>query len=471
MSAGTSLRAPLSRRRRPILFPIETINRELDFRLMLAVLFASPTRRIFIGQHDAMHDLVPSMHGGVYVGKNIFRTPPPTDLATYHMLKNQGFAVTYLHEEGAFFRGQESDWRRRMDSQFDPRVFGTDDLICTWGSFQSGHVQERAPNLVSRVRVTGHPRFDLYKPTYRGYLEQDAAAIRRKHGRFVLINTNLALANHGRGLQHVFAGSMWPQENGDAQRRHIDAWANNSRVLASLVSLVSAMANDHPDVAFIVRPHPSENHGLYRTVFAATPNVHVIHEGPVGPWLLAAAAMIHDGCTTAVEAQLAGTPVLTFQPAQDPRFDSYVPNLMGHQCGTDDEARRALSTMLEGDSPSTNDELPERALGLLYNFEHDSFAALLAAMTEAEGCVRGNSRSPRLAEVQRQHLARRARLAVRRPAYRFSPAAARRHAYHHTKFYGFSRPVVHTRLERIQQMLNKRVTARQMSDQLIVIDG
>ena len=41
-------------RRTDILFPIETINRELDFRLWLACLHASPHRRIFIGQHDTM---------------------------------------------------------------------------------------------------------------------------------------------------------------------------------------------------------------------------------------------------------------------------------------------------------------------------------------------------------------------------------------------------------------------------------
>ena len=58
-----------------ILLPIETINRELDFKLFLGVMYARQDNRIYIGQHDLLHnDLLPLLRGGIYVGKNVFLT-------------------------------------------------------------------------------------------------------------------------------------------------------------------------------------------------------------------------------------------------------------------------------------------------------------------------------------------------------------------------------------------------------------
>jgi hypothetical protein len=41
-----------------LLFPIEIMNRELDFRLFLAAYCARPNNRIFIGQTDAIYRVI-----------------------------------------------------------------------------------------------------------------------------------------------------------------------------------------------------------------------------------------------------------------------------------------------------------------------------------------------------------------------------------------------------------------------------
>jgi hypothetical protein len=55
-----------------ILFPIEITNRELDFRLFLAVYCAQPQHRIFVGEYNAIQRVMENSRGGLYVGKNIF---------------------------------------------------------------------------------------------------------------------------------------------------------------------------------------------------------------------------------------------------------------------------------------------------------------------------------------------------------------------------------------------------------------
>ena len=55
-----------------ILLPIETINREIDFKLVLAGLLANSGNKIFIGQHNFLNILLNKFENGIYVGKNVF---------------------------------------------------------------------------------------------------------------------------------------------------------------------------------------------------------------------------------------------------------------------------------------------------------------------------------------------------------------------------------------------------------------
>ncbi len=55
-------------------------------------------------------------------------------------------------------------------------------------------------------------------------------------------------------------------------------------------------------MTIIVRPHPSENHEKWCEVLPEHEKVIVKHEGNVLPWLMAAQVVIHNSCTTGIEA-------------------------------------------------------------------------------------------------------------------------------------------------------------------------
>ncbi len=79
-----------------LLFPVETINRELDFRLFLACLSARPDRRIWIGQSRVIYSLAHAIEGGIYVGKNLWGLPPNLTWNRYHNLKQHGYKCVHL---------------------------------------------------------------------------------------------------------------------------------------------------------------------------------------------------------------------------------------------------------------------------------------------------------------------------------------------------------------------------------------
>ncbi len=96
----------------------------------------------------------------------------------------------------------------------------------------------------------------------------------------------------------------------------------------------------------MVRPHPAENHEVWKKITEKTDRVFVIYEGNVIEWLLAADVVIHSNCSTGVEAFLADTPVIAFRPFVSDRFETYLPNIVSKQVFSIDELLTVLKKIL-----------------------------------------------------------------------------------------------------------------------------
>ena len=78
------------------------------------------------------------------------------------------------------------------------------------------------------------------------------------------------------------------------------------------------------------------------------------------PWLMATQAVIHNGCTTGVEAYVMGGPAISYraQVNEDYDYGFYrLPNLLSHQCFDFDELLITLGQILSGElGPTGGDE-------------------------------------------------------------------------------------------------------------------
>ncbi|MDM8542145.1 hypothetical protein QUF90_13740 [Desulfococcaceae bacterium HSG9] len=454
------------------LFPIETINRELDFRLFLAVMAANSSHRIFVGQHNVLDKLIPYMKGGIYVGKTLFKTSFPTDLSYYRLLKKQGFSIVHLDEEGAFYAGDEDNWRRVLDIRLDPSVLKRDDFICTWGDFQKKHYISKNPELAQNIRVTGHPRFDLYKKIYRHYFEQEAKLIKEKYGHYILINTNLTTANNGFGLRITFS-SQYGYLPKDQNKRMsvVRRWAQANHVLSNMVALIHRLSFEFPDFSIVVRPHPSEEQNFYRTVFSGVENIHVVHSGPVGHWIVAAEVLIHDGCTTAVEAYLADTQIISFKPYENDQESFNLPNLLGNICSTEEKVVALIKKIQAGESIKWENNIGQKEFGLFENFSSEAFKPVLNVIEEAQTKLSSNFKTPSLTTLRLMENSRQIKDV---PKKVFRPFFSEKMANYRTcynKFYGFDKKVIQQKMDLIQKMLDKSVNFSLISDSLMIIDS
>lgn len=87
-----------------------------------------------------------------------------------------------------------------------------------------------------------------------------------------------------------------------------------------------AYNNNKFDIVF--RPHPTEDIDTWKFYLGGIPNVHVIREGSITAWVNNAFAVMHNGCTTALEASVIGKPVITYLPSKR-KYKNNFPNKLG----------------------------------------------------------------------------------------------------------------------------------------------
>jgi surface carbohydrate biosynthesis protein len=206
------------------------------------------------------------------------------------------------------------------------------------------------------IHVTGNPRGDLLRPELRALHEAEARAIRAELGDFVLVNTNfggvnafypqlnfLRPASPGEAPAFGTASVGMTREFAEGKSAH------KAALFESFQKLVPALADAFPALTVVVRPHPSERREVYAAIASRHPRVQVRHESGVVPWLLASRALVHNGCTTAVEAYALGVPALAFQPVVAERFDDALPNDLSLDCRGEQELFARLREVLDGE--------------------------------------------------------------------------------------------------------------------------
>jgi hypothetical protein len=97
--------------------------------------------------------------------------------------------------------------------------------------------------------------------------------------------------------------------------------AHKQSILDDFLRMIPALEQALPGITLVLRPHPSEDHAVYHALAEKCTRVRVTHRGNVLPWLLACRALVHNGCTTAVESYAMGVPSVAYLATYEPAYD------------------------------------------------------------------------------------------------------------------------------------------------------
>jgi hypothetical protein len=114
------------------------------------------------------------------------------------------------------------------------------------------------------------------------------------------------------------------------------------------LALVPELARAVAPHSLLIRPHPSENAVAWGRAADGLANVKVIHRGPIVPWLMASDALVHNGCTSAIEAALLGRMAFAYQPLTSD-FDLMLPNSVSISCSDPEQLIGACRAVFDKD--------------------------------------------------------------------------------------------------------------------------
>ena len=167
--------------------PVENLARELDGKLLLALVARERGWRPVIGYKAAIHDQRSILPPGIYLshsarrGKAVF----------FERFGRYGHQSVVLDEE-ALVRQTDEIFLNKHEKD----AFNKVRLVLTWGEDDAELWRKFQRGGPERIVVTGNPRMDVLRPDLRAFHQPKIDSIRERFGDYVLLNTNFATVNH-----------------------------------------------------------------------------------------------------------------------------------------------------------------------------------------------------------------------------------------------------------------------------------
>jgi hypothetical protein len=237
------------------------------------------------------------------------------------------------------------------------------------------------------------------------YYDREVAKIKEEHGDFILVNTNFNHVNAFTPVQNLFQPVESPGEipkfgraaKGMSREYAEGLRAHKQAIFKDFQRMIPALDAAFPEYRIIVRPHPTESQDIYHNIAARCKRVTVTNEGNVVPWLLSTRALVHNSCTTGVEAYVMRVPAITYRASVDEAYDFgfyRLPNLISHTCFNIEELEGTLKKILSGEiGPADGDD--RKQLIEHYLTAHDGPLACERMLDAIENIVEGRMELPR----------------------------------------------------------------------------
>lgn len=332
---------------------VEIAARELDSKLLLATLAAERGHNVILSDFNGIIEGIKSkaLSPGIFHDKSL--TPNKNKISTHKFMTDNGFIVSSIDEENNLINYGYHDFAK---NRFSTKTIDNASSIFGWGSEDVETLKKIYPKYASKIHMTGSPRIDLLNSSFADYWESSSTNFKKP---YLLIASNCQ-ANNMKSfpdtIRHLKDVGYFKNDL-KMFKDKFDEMAESYKRIYSFIEAIKYLSAKNKGYEIVLRPHPAENIEAWKVFLEDIPNVHIIREGSIAPWINNSFALMHNGCTTAIEATILGKPVVTYMPTKLEHYTCEVPNSLGYKVKTLDELSIKLNHILENlQSYSKNDK-------------------------------------------------------------------------------------------------------------------
>ena len=305
---------------------LEVSVRELDSKLLLAVFAAARGHQVIVSDLESIIKGIDSgvLTPGIFHTKSI--TPSTNKIARHEAIINKGFKITSIDEEaGLDIDGYEEFSKSRYSDKSMEQV----SAIFGWGDEDVQCLKKDYINYKSKIYKTGSPRADLWSPFFSDYWGVPKEIPKRP---FLLVSSNNSFATYPQQFHEVIKINRnlgYYKRVPELLKKHFGQVAEEFLKIHSFIEAIQFLASNNNGYDIVLRPHPEENIEAWNLYLKDIPNVFVIHKDSISAWVNNAFAVMHNGCTTAIEATISKKPVIPYVPFSQ-MYGNDLPNRLGH---------------------------------------------------------------------------------------------------------------------------------------------
>ena len=346
---------------------VEHAARELDSKLLIATIAAARGHEVVVSDLESIEKglrrgvLAP----GIFHTKSL--TPSVMKVIRHQTMIDNGSMITSIDEEGGLI---EHGYDRSAKVRYSEQTIGQSSAVFGWGEEDVEVLKQFYPKHSSKIHKTGSPRADLWKSLFSDYWGVPPGVPKKP---YLLVVSNMSYANYQEPFHNIVASN---RKGGHFQRdpklfiKNFEVAAEDYLKTAAFIEAVQHLTKHNNGYDIVFRPHPNESLESWKIYLEGIPNVHIIREGSITAWVNNAFAIMHNSCTTALEATVSEKPLITYIPFQQ-KHGYELPNGLGYCVKSKEELSNKVNNLFDvtrSDSNKKNVEktLPKEVLKKIY---------------------------------------------------------------------------------------------------------
>jgi len=343
---------------------VENVVRELDSKILLAILAASRGHQVIVSNLSsitrgvALRLLAP----GIFHTKSL--TPGEDKILRHQKLIDSGFNVTSIDEEGGLV---DYGYDKFAKIRYSEKTIDQSTAVFGWGVEDTDSLKKIFSKYSSKIYKTGSPRADLWKPLFYNYWDIPKEKPSKP---YLLISSNLGIVNNKKSvwkLMEQHKNSGYYKRDPELIYKHLVWVADESRMMSCFIEAIKYLSKNNNLYDIVLRPHPTENEDMWKIFLDGIPNVHVIQKGPITNWVVHSFAVLHNGCTTSIEASISGKPVISYVPFKQKYSRQFANDLGCFVATKEDLLKKINSIYLETQTGNlNNNKISEKILNKIY---------------------------------------------------------------------------------------------------------
>ena len=352
----------------------EIVARELDSKLLLATLAAARGHHVIISDLEAIEKGLGrgALAPGIFHTKSL--TPGDIKIDRHQIMIDNGSIVTSIDEEGCL---DTHGYDKFAKIRYSDKSIEQSSAVFGWGVEDVEALKRIYPKHSSKIHKTGSPRADLWKSFFSGYWDTPKGVPERP---YLLIPSKISYANNMKPFHEIIKTNKlggYLERDPDKIKYMFGSIAENYRKMAAFIEAIKYLAKHNNGYDIVLRPHPVENLQAWKIHLEDISNVHVIREGSLTPWINNAFAVMHNSCTSALEATISKKPVITYNPFHL-EYSPELPNELGHSVKSLKELCSKVNTIFDnreiGDQKDVVKEISKTVSKKIY-FDNNELAA------------------------------------------------------------------------------------------------